>query len=517
VVVKNFMRASKIVLSKYHQILKSNYKSEEKEGWKDLSYSDRQTLESAEIKRNCTGAESYGSIPYDPYANDRKKEKKKSKWSRLSLYERRQYLIDSINLKTGTSYDTVARFLITPFEFWSCGLLKKRNRIDIINSEGKVIYKTKAAAIPKSITSGKLFMVNSVFVKGAKERVIIQDDETISPADQYHDLHYTNSFVLAFLDAEEAYPLHLFDAKGKKVFDSDVYGLTRSNRALIKKPNGEYAIRGIFGKMETLDGVEFDLIELTGEKTKAPLQLKDKIPREYVEENGNPPFLDHDYLAGYRDTKYSKHKVLLDLFDTSNSRNRKRSKVQSPNFYSTNHPRGKRLVALVGNTVHLDTVVQKLVAVKADSKAIVAEIDGQVKEILLTNQKRSFFKQKHRGTEMYITSKGDSISLRSASGKVIQTTAANSRGAYLQMTPNQVMNDRHILHLNNEESVLLDDQGHTLHIIKKMNPNWIVTSAAHPEMHSPLDFQLIGKTFLKVYHPKPYLINLETMKVFRSD
>lgn len=497
------------LLSPYGEMVAKNIEQLDKDSWANLSHSEKKLLRDQAICGRC----SYKRLPTTKKAKSSSNSSPRKAGAFLRMLKT---IKDSLSHITGNKYAEVKQVQISFDKNWACGLDTTHNRIDLINEKGKIIHSATASEIPKSLSSNRLVMDSCVFVKGDNKRVLLNTQgKKIFPTDTYQDIIKLNQYVnLAFLKKDAAYPLHLYNHKWQKLSEYDIYGITRKGIVLVKNKDGKFlctTLSMILNYKEPIENKKYELITFDQVKTKPPQLPDDLTPKEY---NGGAevPRLKLDCIAGLENVDSEEHGRLLVSILKQNDKQRKRPK-KAVSFYQTDSLDKKRLIAVKGNLIHLDTLVDKLVAKKGSTEDVVVMIDGKKVTLPLKNKKKSFFKTKYG--EMYQMTNGDMLELRARDNQLIASAPIKEADIFT-LSPKLLIPNRYLLMLDNNQAIILDNNGKRLGRIATFDPRWMRTYVSNHEQYTQIDYDLMHKKYLRVYAPKPYLINLETMKVFKE-
>lgn len=513
------------IISKYLEVLKEDYYKQDPGRWKDLTSSEKITLQHAELKNLCRQAKSYPAkrVPSKP-------EQKKKRWgSAESFLKEREHFKDSIQTLTGRRYHEVKKILVDIKTHWTCGLDTVKNRLDIINAEGEIVYKAKASVIPESITHNTLAAIGHLFIKSEKGGVLIDKKGKVKfKKNQYKDIRLVNNhMILAFMDADYPFPLHIYDKKLNRLPENEVYDMTRSY-LLTKNDKGDFVCKQLIAEFgsertlsyqETVEGKEFNFIPLKKTRTKPPEKPQDSPPLKFEETENKNPIIEYGMMSGYSFTgpisKIHPTDYFLSRFKNKSRRNRIRQKNYL--FYMREEPQGHRLVATQENMIYLDTMVQEFIALKANGEQVLVRLNDQdTTTLTLKSQNRSFFKRKINYSEMYTHRNGSYTELRAADHSVLSRSKVRYGYHDPALNANRLIDDRYILFTSNTEGFILNSKGEKLHNIERTDPSWLATMVSNVDQYSQKDYELIDDTMLKVYDKKPYLIELETMTVFKK-
>lgn len=497
------------MLSPYGELVIRNVELADKKSWASLSHSEKKLLRDKALSSRCS-YDRYPKKEEGRLASNNSRRKPREFLRMLKIIK------DSLSQVTGKNYSEVKQVQITLNKSWACGLDTLENRIDVINEKGKIIHSATASEIPESIYTNRLVTDSCVFVKADNKRVLLSDKgKKIFPTDSYQDIIKLSQYVnFAFLKKDAAYPLHLYDHKWKRLSKYDIYGFSRNGTVLAKNKKGKFfctELSLLLNYTETIEKGDFELVTFDYTKTKPPQLPKDRTPIDYDSESGTPR-LKLDCIGGLENVDSREHgRLLVSILKQNNKRRNQQSK--DAKYYMTDSKGKRRLIAVKDNLVHLDTLVDKFVAVKGTTNEVEVIIDGKTAMLQLVNKNKSFFKQKHG--EMYTMTNGANYELRDADDKIISSVPI-AQVSIFSLRPKQLIRNRYLLMLENNKAVILDDKGKILEEIETFDPRWMQTYVSNHEQYNQIDYDLLDKKYLRVYAPMPYLINLETMKVFKE-
>ena len=425
------------------------------------------------------------------------------------------YVVDSLGNRIGEKYDEVKLFLISN-KFFGAGL--NDGKVEIFNDRGDILYRTDATKISKSITGNLLWPSNAVFIKGNKEKILIDaTGNEIFPPGTYEEILSIDQYTyVAFLSKESCYPLHLYDNNWNRIHNDEIHGVYRTGTILtlkLKDENGQFYFRPYAPPRQiNLDVVKFDSIAIFGQRYSKGKKLMTRM--EEVEK----------HPVGYIKTDYD---VDVYKYFLSSLKKRPPRQFEYPMVLYSNTTDGQRIIIANGNNIKIDTVIQNLQQIETYGDYAIALIDGHNLKLNLNRTIRSLLKTYYTGSNkdryggLYCVREGEEIQLWSANKELILSRPyvdSNSR-----ISVQYLIDDRYFVKVNDTEGYILNYKGEILKAIEVMDEKWQKRSRktlekplfVDPDLHYEA-VELIDDRLLKVNTINPYVIDLETMFVYRD-
>ena len=424
-------------------------------------------------------------------------------------------VVDSLGNRIGEKYEEIKLFPISN-KFFGAGLHDKK--VEIFDDRGTVLYKTEATEISKSITGNLLWPSDAVFIKGTKEKILIDaTGSEIFPPNTYEEILSIDQYThVAFLSKESCYPLHLYDNNWNRIHNDEIHGVYRTGNILtlkLKDDSGQFYYRPYAPPNQlNLDVVKFDSIAIYGQRYSKGKKLMTRM-----EEVKKHP-------VGYIKTDYD---VDVYKYFLSSLKKRPPRQFEYPMVLYSNTTDGQRIIIAKGNNVKIDTVIQNLQQIETYGDYAIALIDGHDVKLTLNRTIRSLQKTYYTSSindrygGLYCVREGEEIQLWSARDELIHSRPyvdSNSR-----ISVQYLIDDRYFVKVNDTEGYILNYKGEILKAIEVMNEKWQKRSRktlekplfVDPDLHYEA-VELIDDRLLKVNTINPYVIDLETMLVYRD-